>query len=510
MLSASEFTHSSERIRLARFRKDDIMQITLDILSHADFMGRIRKSNLTPGLAAFSATVESVRELNPEGTLLLDAGDEFTIYFWGGLPVVGGLNLLGTDALTLGNHEFDWGQKFLEECIVGCEFPVLCSNIRQKETKEPVAGTIPYTIVERLGVKIGILGITTEYTPYMVEKSAFLPFEATSAIEAGNRYIPEMREKGAEIIVVLAHCPFYIEEDNSITGELWDIMQEIPAVDVCIGGHIPGDYANVINGTCVLKAGFGQASLGHARLFFDTETRRIVDMSCEVLHTDRESAGRSDIAAYVEEAIRPFEAEINEPLAEAQELWPMTLARESKLGDFLADCVRYGGQTDLAYMNATSAGGRIAVGKVTRESIIEVTRFNDPIHVGTFTGKQLYELMELVYEPSRFGNNASILISGFHAELDHTQPSPHKVIKLTLSDGTPIELEQSYAVATSAYMASGGNDTSKVADQIDFQVTETRFHEAAFAYAQSQKVLTVKDYPRLKEKGHPENDNSPF
>lgn len=486
------------------------MQIPLDILSHADFMGRIRKSNLSPGLAAFSATVERVRSVNPAGTLLLDAGDEFTIYFWGGLPVVGGLNLLGTDALTLGNHEFDWGQEFLEECIAQCAFPVLCSNIRQKDTGQPVAGTIPYTIFERRGVKIGVLGITTEYTPYMVEKSAFLPFEATSAIEAGTRYIPEMRAKGAEILVVLAHCPFYIEEDGTITGELWEIMQGIPPVDVCIGGHIPGDYANVLEGTCVLKAGFGQASLGHARLLFDTETRRVVDMSCEILVTDRDNLGRPDVRAYVEEAIRPFEEEINEPLAQATELWKMTLAVESKLGDFLADCLRFGGRTELAYMNATSAGGKIEPGKVTRESIIEVTRFNDPIHVGTMTGKQLYELMELVYEPHRFGNNAAILISGFHAELDHTQPSPYKVRALTLPDGTAIEPDKTYTVATSSYMASGGNDTSQVADQIDFQAIDVRFHEAAFAYAQSQKVLVVEDYPRLKEKGSPKNNNAPF
>lgn len=486
------------------------MEITLDILSHADFMGRIRKSNLSPGLAAFSATVESVRELNPAGTLLLDAGDEFTIYFWGGLPVVGGLNLLGTDALTLGNHEFDWGQEFLEKCIAKCAFPVLCSNIRQKQTGQPVAGTIPYTILERRGVKIGILGITTEYTPYMVEKSAFLPFEATGAIEAGNRYIPEMRARGAEIIVVLAHCPFYIEDDGTITGELWEILEGIPAVDVCIGGHIPGDYAKVIAGTCVLKAGFGQASLGHARLLFDTKSRRIVDMSCAILSTNRDNPGRPDIRAYVEKAIRPFEEEINEPLAQAQELWKMTLAVESKLGNFLADCLRHGGQTELAYMNATSAGGKIEPGKVTRESIIEVTRFNDPIHVGTFTGRQLYELMELVYEPDRFGKNAAILISGFYAELDHTRSFPHKVRKLTLADGTVIMPEQTYTVATSAYMASGGNDTSQVAGQIDFRATDIRFHEAAFSYAQSQKILTVEDYPRLQEKGSPENNNAPF
>ncbi len=486
------------------------MHITLDILGHADFMGRIRKSNLSPGLAAFSATVESVRESNPEGTLLLDAGDEFTIYFWGGLPVVGGLNLLGTDALTLGNHEFDWGQEFLEACIAECAFPVLCANIRQKQTGQPVAGTIPYTILERCGVKIGVLGITTEYTPYMVEKAAFLPFEATNAIEAGNRYILEMRAKGAEIIVVLAHCPFYIEDDGSISGELWEIMQGLPHVDVCIGGHIPGDYASVLNGTCVLKAGFGQASLGHARLLFDTEARSIVDMSCEILTTDRNSPGRPDIQAYVEEAIRPFEEEINEPLAQATELWKMTLAVESRLGDFLADCLRHGGQAELAYMNATSAGGKIEPGTVTRESIIEVTRFNDPVHVGIFTGKQLYELVELVYEPDRFGKNAAVLISGFHAELDHTASSPHKVRRLTLSDGSAIIPEKTYTVATSSYMASGGNDTSQVARQIDFKATDLRFHEAAFSYARSQRVLTVEDYPRLKEKGSPENNNAPF
>jgi hypothetical protein len=181
-----------------------------------------------------------------------------------------------------------------------------------------------------------ILGITTEYTPYMVEKSAFLPFVASSAIEAGNRYIPEVRA----------------------TGE--------------------------------------------------------------------------------------FEDYFNEPLAAAKETWKMTLARESKLGNFLADCLRFGGQTELAYMNATSAGGMIEPGVVTRESITEVNGFNDLIHVGQMTGKQLYELMELVYEPDRFGNNAALLISGFHAELDYTQLSPHKVVSLSLPDGTEIDPERLY------------------------------------------------------------------
>ena len=103
----------------------------------------------------------------------------------------------------------------------------------------------------------------------------FEPFEMTSAARAAKRYIPQMRSEGAEIIVLLMHAPFYYDEDKNITGELWELLQEIPPVDICIGGHIPGDYANVIDNTCILKAGFGGWSLGHARLRFDTAARRV-------------------------------------------------------------------------------------------------------------------------------------------------------------------------------------------------------------------------------------------
>jgi 2',3'-cyclic-nucleotide 2'-phosphodiesterase/3'-nucleotidase len=88
------------------------MKITLDILSYADFSGRIRKSKSNPGLPAFVANIDSIREQNPEGTLVLDAGDQFTANLWGGLPMVEAMNVMGVDVMTLGNHEFDWGRNF--------------------------------------------------------------------------------------------------------------------------------------------------------------------------------------------------------------------------------------------------------------------------------------------------------------------------------------------------------------------------------------------------------------
>ncbi|HOS18155.1 MAG TPA: hypothetical protein PK438_02615, partial [Clostridia bacterium] len=209
--------------------------IRIDILAHADFSGRLRKTKHCPGYAAFATLADGLRGENPEGTVLLDAGDEFSVNHWGGLPVVEALNLLKTDAMTLGNHEFDRGKEFLERCVAHADFPVLCANILEKATGDFVRGTKPWVMLEKAGVKIGVLGLTTEYTPYMVTAPSFAPYEARSAVEACRRFIPEMREAGAQITLALSHFPFYIGGDGCISGELYDVLTVIPPVDVFVG-----------------------------------------------------------------------------------------------------------------------------------------------------------------------------------------------------------------------------------------------------------------------------------
>ena len=136
----------------------------LDILAHADFSGQLRQTKRCPGMAAFGAEIEAIRRENPDGTLLLDAGDEFSANFWGGPPMVEALDVWRTDAMTLGNHEFDRGDATLESCIAAAKYPVLCANIFRRDTGAPVPGTRPWVILERQGVRIGVLGLTTEYT----------------------------------------------------------------------------------------------------------------------------------------------------------------------------------------------------------------------------------------------------------------------------------------------------------------------------------------------------------
>ena len=161
-------------------------------------------------------------------------------------------------------------------------------------------------------------------------------------------------------------------------------------------------------------------------------------------------------------------------------------------------------------MNATSAGGRIEPGPVTAEDMSSVMGFDDPILRAKITGAQLYELFELVYVPERFGNNAGLMYSGLVVYADHTKPAFSKIRKITLPDGTPIEREKTYTVATSEYMASGGNDTGQIANALQWEQLPVHMYEAIFAHVRKLGKLSVSPEQRMHEIGRPENDNSPF
>lgn len=484
-------------------------KVQIDILAHADFSGRLRRTRKYPGHAVYATTIENLRAQNPEGTLLLDAGDEFSTTFWGGLPMVKAVSLAGTDAMALGNHEFDRGEDWQQMCIQAADFPILCANVVRKCDGQLIPGTQPWIMLERKGLQIGVLGITTEYTPYMVTATSIEPFQMLSCVETCRKYIPEMKAAGADITVLLAHIPFYVEDDV-ISGELVELLEQIPVVDVCIGGHIPGDYAGLWKDTIVLKGGFGGVSLPHATVIFDTDVKAVVEKSARVHLTDRDLEPLSHYKAYADSVTKPFDDFFEKPLTYTDEYWNIRLSAETRLGNFLAQCVQEAAGTDIAYMNATSSGGSIQPGPVTAEDITGVMGFNDPIYTAQITGRQIWDLFELVYVPERFGNNAGLMYSGLVVYADHTKPAFSKILNITLPDGTPIEPDRVYTVATSEYMSTGGNDTGLIAKQLHWQKTGTLMYDALFASIEKHGCMYVTPEQRMHEIGRPENDNAPF
>ena len=266
-----------------------------------------------------------------------------------------------------------------------------------------------------------------------------------------------MRREGAEITVLLAHVPFYTDGAQA-SGELVDILREIPPVDVCIGGHIPGDYAGLVGDTVLLKGGFAGKSLCRARLWFDPDARKLVQRSYRVLETDPDIVPEEPYRAYEAEVTAPFAGFFEDVLATTDETWRIRLSAETRLGNFLAGCVQEAAGTQIAYLNATSAGGAIEPGPVTAEDVTEVMGFNDPILCADITASSSIGCLSWCMSRRALATTRGCCLPGWSSMPTTRKPAFSKIRKLTLADGTPVERGATYTVATSEYMASGGND----------------------------------------------------
>ena len=480
----------------------------IDLLAHADFHGQFREDEDLPGLSRFYDAIRQVRSENPEGTLLLDAGDEAKC-LWHGETVYDGLALIGTDAMVLGNHEFDAGKEELERCIRSAAFPMLCANIVDKRKQELLPGVRPYVILEKVGIRIGILGLSSSYTPYIVEKSAFAGYEMPDTVETIRHYVPLMRKEGAELIVLLSHFPFYPDE----TGELFDVLEQIKDlhVDVFIGGHIPGDHASVRDGCAIVKAGFYGCSLGHVMIGFDTDTGKVHSLENEiidVLHGPYRHDPKID--AFVQEATKDYECYYTEVLGEALGDIEMHLSRESAMGDLLSDAIREAAGTDFAYFNCTSCGKKIAKGPLTRYSIQKAMAFNEKLQVTEMKGSDLYDLFELVHRPEIFGNNAELMFSGLKVKIDHRLPAGQKVVWIRDRNDREIDRERRFSVCTSRYMSTGGNETDSFTERFSWKELDLYIHDAIAGYIRREGKIIGKPDGRYLFLGEPENDNSPW
>ncbi len=196
----------------------------LVILATTDIHGNVwgfsyedDKETTNTGMARIATYVESVRD-EEEFVILVDNGDVIQGNIMtddlynkreGEHPVMRAMNLLGYDAMTLGNHEFNFGEDLIKRIQILANFPVLAANMARVDG---TMATLPYTIVTRGGVKVGIIGLTNPNAPrWDGEKTD--PFVFSAVGPAARRAIDIIADK-VDVIVVVSHVGIYPEYDE--------------------------------------------------------------------------------------------------------------------------------------------------------------------------------------------------------------------------------------------------------------------------------------------------------
>ncbi len=431
--------------------------IQIDLLHVNDLHGAVDPmldkavggDSLVGGLSRLKTAVDQTRAQNPEGTLLLNAGDlaegSMIAYLTRGRSVAEAMKPFKFDAVALGNHDFAWGQAALAGMIGALGAPIVAANVVKTSDGTVMDGAVPYIMKDVQGVKVAVIGLDTPAIRHYVadEKLEGLDFKAGA--ETVARYLPEVRGKGADVVVVLSHMGF--EEDRKLAREL-------PGIDVIVGGH---SHTRLSEGhregeTLIVQAGSLSKFLGKATLHIDPSTRRIVHSQAQVVPVLFEELSPDP---EVERILAPYVAE-----AEQVGSRPMGLALEDlhhahrqadKLNQIHADSLLKASGAELGICNSRTLRNNVPKGEVTFKDLYSALPFTEENYVVLrATGGQVLAEIE---DDLRDGATELAVPTGLRYEYDPTRPEGRRVVSCTLPDGTPLDPDREYTVVLNETMS---------------------------------------------------------
>ncbi|QSQ24310.1 bifunctional metallophosphatase/5'-nucleotidase [Pyxidicoccus parkwayensis] len=471
------------------------------------------------GAATLAAYVARLRADNPGGVLLVDGGD----LFQGTLPsnltegaiVVDVYNRLGVAAAAIGNHEFDYGPVgpasmpkgpgedplgALKARIQQARFPMLSANLRDAATGQRPAwtGNDGTALVTVKGVKVGLVGLTTESTPEStnpvnVASLRFLPL-APAALEGAR----SLRARGADVVVVVAHagakCPDLKNPHDTSNcdrgdSEILSMLDGLPpgTVDAVVAGHTHQAVGVFYRGVPVIETSGMARSLGVVELYVDPASHHVdsertrlqaaiplcakVDAatsSCDARRLKEQPQVKLVQATFLGAPVVP-DAEVERMLAPAlktareAEARPLGISaaapltrgyvQESVLGNLLADAIRDTARADVALMNPGGIRADLPPGPLTFGQVYEVLPFDNTVAVLQLSGAELRRLLELATNTDR---GAVFPVSGVELTLGKC-PGPQRLQGVTLAGGAPLEPGKTYRVALPDFLARGGD-----------------------------------------------------
>ena len=417
------------------------------------------------GLARIAFKIDSERLKNPGGVIVLDAGDINTgtplSDILSGEPMVATMNAIGYDGMAVGNHEFDQGRENLKYLLAETQFPFLSANLVNKNAGDPLA-TQPYIIKEVNGVKIGIMGLTTPSALNHLNAHDQEEIGFNSPIETARQFIPEMKRKGAQVIVALSHGG--LEED-------WKMAERVDGIDIIVGGHSHIELKEPlkIRNTYITQAGFFGKKV--SRLDIDLAVSEgvvtITGVNGRLIHIGADCPADPKIDAI----ITRYNDELNYYLGKKIGTTEVALTavdyhnshEESNLADFVTDTLRQSLHTDFCLLPPSSFRGNIAPGTVKVEDIYRIYPGNDGLSVITMTGGKLLNAIESGIDREAL----RIAPSGLRLTYDLSKPEGSRIVTIETTDGKPILPESTYTVVVRDFMLDNPGKYDEYKEYID-------------------------------------------
>lgn len=490
-------------------------EVTLTMLNFNDFHGRIAAAS--PDTKQFFGTVEQQRATSGAGnTLLLSAGDNIGASLFASSvqedqPTIDVLNAAELDASAAGNHEFDRGFADLDGRVQkAADWTYLGANVYKKGTTTTVLPS--YAIIERAGLKVGVVGVVTQETSTLVSPAGISGIEFGDPVTAVNRVAKRLtdgkKSNGeADVVVAEYHEGATKTQLDPTTGaqvvslddqlEASPVFAHIvndtsPAVSAIFTAHTHQAYAYAapVPGRVgvtrpVTQSGSYAALLGKVTLTVDTRTKRVLTHTEQNLAPTKVAADDL-VAAYPR--VRRISGIVDAALARAKELGSVkvgeatheitrafgadgedTRAAESTLSDLVAEMYRAStasperGSAQIGVQNPGGVREDLDAGDVTFGEAASILPFANSLFTVDLTGAQVKTLLEQQWQRDASGKVPSrpYLQLGLSKNVtytyDETLAEGSRITSITV-DGEAIDPGATYRVATNSFLAAGGDN----------------------------------------------------
>ena len=355
-------------------------------------------------LSVASALKQDLKKSGFE-VILLDAGDSsqdhMLVNFSKGKSAFLMFNLASFDAMTLGNHEFDYGQEVLFENIKVANFPVLGANIFKEGTNEPLFKA--HTILNRGDYKIGIFGLTTAETPISttpvnVKGLSFLKDEALYKLAKSE--VEYLKEQGCNLIIALVHLG---AEAKNTGFRSYDLIFKVPGIDIVIDGHDHEVRNLKIDKTLLVETGSHFNHIGKITYQNGSFVEELIDKNdCYKLRKDEV------VDDFIQAELLKIDEKLNEQIGFSQIFLdatdePGVRTQETAIGNLICDAILWQAnevlkdniiKADAAIVNGGNIRSSIAIGSISAKQIKQMLPFDNQMYVTKISGRKLLEILE--------------------------------------------------------------------------------------------------------------------
>lgn len=458
------------------------------VILHTNDMHGHYETNKKDGVLGISAVraLKGFYQKQGANVLLFDAGDfsqgTNLVNYYDGLNAVTFMNAAGYDAVSLGNHEFDFGFEELKAMANAADFSILDANVLNKATNEPLFGS--NKIYSFGKTKVGVFGLDTpeaqtKASPKNVKDVTILANE--ELYSCAQAQIDALKAQGCNYIVCIGHLGV---DDESMGNRSIDVVSHVTGLDLFIDGHSHTELegGKDVNGTKIVSTGSYLNNVGVVVYDGEKTTAKFID---DIYYYGGCPSMDEFVASYAKVVNEAYEGTFATTLQQLNgKKAPGVRTQETNLGDFAADAYRYAGQNyaeeyglgftvDGAIQNGGGIRATIDAGEISMNTLYTVFPYGNSLTIVEVTGAELLEALEASCSSCPEALGGFPQVSGIKFTIDTTvayakgEQYPKSTYYAPAAPGSRVTIESvgdkafdlnaTYHIAVNNFMAEGGD-----------------------------------------------------